>query len=67
MMEFDPRRSAVRSNPYPCYAQLRTHDPVHYRPQNDDWIFTRYADLTALLTDKRVGYCPAKTTQEAPP
>ncbi|GEE01408.1 cytochrome P450 [Gordonia spumicola] len=39
-------------DPFPMYAWLREHDPVHRvvpdkRPEDDFWVLTRHADVTA--------------------
>lgn len=36
------------------YERLRTVDPVH-QTQSGDWVISRYADVCAVLTDKRFG------------
>jgi cytochrome P450 len=44
-------------DPYPAYAQLREHSPVHQitLPQGvPAWLVTRYADVKALLGDRRL-------------
>jgi len=53
-MQFDPRSSAFRANPYPVYHRLRARDPVHYRQEKQDWLLTRYADMITLLNDDRI-------------
>lgn len=53
-MEFDPRNPAFRADPYPVYHRLRARDPIHYRRVEQDWLLTRYADMIALLKDKRI-------------
>ena len=43
-------------DPYPFYAQLRAHDPVHALG-NDQWLLTRYDEINAfekMLTDDGV-------------
>jgi cytochrome P450 len=44
---------AMLDDPYPAYAELREAGPLHY---GDDgmWYVTRYADIQALLRDKRL-------------
>ncbi len=37
------------ANPYPYYARLRKHDPVHWGEQFGGWVLTRYADVMTLL------------------
>jgi pimeloyl-[acyl-carrier protein] synthase len=39
-------------DPYPLLAWLRQNDPVHFSPQLDAWIFTRYDDVYAGLLDR---------------
>ncbi|ETW92074.1 MAG: hypothetical protein ETSY1_45300, partial [Candidatus Entotheonella factor] len=46
---FDPRSPAFRANPYPTYHELRSHHPVYYRPERQDWVLTRYADIVEVL------------------
>ncbi|WP_089729371.1 cytochrome P450 [Candidatus Thiosymbion oneisti] len=53
-MQFNPRNSAFRANPYPVYHRLRIQDPIHYRQAKQDWLLTRYADMIALLNDDRI-------------
>ncbi len=35
-------------DPYPMYARLRTHDPVHHS-QTKEWIISRYSDIRDVL------------------
>ena len=42
------------ANPYPYYAQLRRDDPVHWNELNNAWYLTRYADVEAVVRDRRV-------------
>jgi pimeloyl-[acyl-carrier protein] synthase len=39
------------ADPYPAYAQLRTHDPVYWSEAWGCWVLTRYADVVASLRD----------------
>jgi len=62
-MHFDLHDPAFRANPYPTYHRLRhCCTPIHYRPEKNDWIFTRYADMVAILKDNRFGYSDLTTT-----
>ncbi len=52
------------ANPYPTYAALRQHDPVHRMPDGS-WLLTRHADLVAVYrdattfsSDKRAEFAP---------
>jgi len=40
------------SDPYPTYAWLREHDPVHRDTVNDLWGISRYDDVVAIERDK---------------
>jgi pimeloyl-[acyl-carrier protein] synthase len=40
----------VLANPYPLYARLRAHDPVHWDPYLHAWIVTRYEDVITVLS-----------------
>ena len=51
-------------DPYPCYAELREHAPVHRCPDGT-WFLTRHADLeriyrdrTSFSSDKRAAFAP---------
>jgi hypothetical protein len=60
MQRFDPLHPAVLCDPYPTYAQLRVHDPVHWGSAADAgacgcWYVTRFADVAAMLKDPRFG------------
>lgn len=54
--EIDLMAPAVRANPFPTYAQVRTDDPV-YRLKMENgrstWLITRYEDALAVLKDQR--------------
>jgi cytochrome P450 len=41
-------------DPYPGYAWLRAHDPVHWDAPRQCWLVTRYADVLAGLRDPRL-------------
>jgi cytochrome P450 len=58
-------------DPYPVYAALREHDPVHRCPDGA-WFLTRHADLDRIYrdrqsfsSDKRVAFAP-KFGRESP-
>jgi cytochrome P450 len=46
---FDPRWS---SDPFPLYAELREHSPIH-RNEMGFWVLARHADCLAVLRDHR--------------
>lgn len=45
----------VLADPYPLYARLRRETPVFFDPEWDLTFFTRYADVTGILKDRRFG------------
>ncbi|MEW9552911.1 cytochrome P450 [Nonomuraea sp. NPDC050783] len=49
---FDPVDAAVLRDPYPSYAWLLRHDPVH-RGTNGVWYVTRYDDVRTVLGEAR--------------
>ncbi|MDQ3247819.1 MAG: cytochrome P450, partial [Chloroflexota bacterium] len=60
MQRFDPLSLAVLANPYPHYAHLRAHDPVHWGLADDShlpgrWYLTRFDDVATVLKDARFG------------
>lgn len=38
-------------DPFPMYADLRDHDPVHHVERGDFWVLTRFADVFAAARD----------------
>jgi cytochrome P450 len=67
MLSFNPRSASFRADPYPVYHTLRTQDPIHYRPEHNDWVLTRYADLTTLLKDNRIDLHEGETPAQMNP
>jgi cytochrome P450 len=41
----DPYDYAFQEDPYPVYAWLREHEPMHHNPELDLWALTRHADV----------------------
>lgn len=54
-VEFDFFRPEFHTDPYPLYHRLRSEDPVHRSFMGGTWVLTRYADVKAVLRDRRVG------------
>ncbi|GLW52860.1 cytochrome P450 [Kitasatospora phosalacinea] len=52
---FDPRSAEFVARPYPAYAALRERAPVHHHAPTGQWLVSRYADVNALLRDRRLG------------
>jgi cytochrome P450 len=49
LLDFDPFRSELRANPYPAYAELRRHAPVHRVERSGIYTVSRYADVLQVL------------------
>jgi cytochrome P450 len=45
----DPYDYAFQEDPYPVYAWLREHDPLHHNPALDLWALTRHADIAEAV------------------
>ena len=41
----DPFDYGFQDDPYPTYAWLREHEPLHHNPDLDLWALTRHADI----------------------
>ncbi|GLW71266.1 cytochrome P450 [Kitasatospora phosalacinea] len=52
---FDPWSAEFVAHPYPAYAALRERAPVHHHEPTGQWLVSRYADVNALLRDRRLG------------
>ncbi len=50
---YNPLAAHMARNPYPFYDRLRTRDPVHHSRLMDVWIFSRHAEVDAVLRDFR--------------
>ena len=50
---YNPIAARMLRNPYPAYARLRERSPVHPSRLLNGWVFTRYADVEAVLRDFR--------------
>jgi cytochrome P450 len=46
--------AAFLTDPYPFFADLRRHDPVHWNAPTNAWYITRYAEVFDLLVDRRL-------------
>ena len=49
----NPIAARMLRNPYPAYGRLRERSPVHRSRVLNAWVFTRYADVEAILRDFR--------------
>ncbi|MGW1181174.1 cytochrome P450 [Streptomyces drozdowiczii] len=52
---FDPWSAAFVADPYPAYAELRATGRAHWFEATDQWLVPHYADVSALLRDRRLG------------
>ncbi|GJF29270.1 cytochrome P450 [Kitasatospora sp. NE20-6] len=52
---FDPWSPAFVAHPYDAYAALRDEGAVHFYEPTGQWLVPRYADVSALLRDRRLG------------
>ena len=50
---YNPLSARMAQDPYPFYARLRERDPVHRSRVINAWLFTRHADVDAVLRDHR--------------
>jgi cytochrome P450 len=54
-VRLDPRDPDFFNDPYPAYAAIREAAPVFFWEDYGFWCFTRFADVSALLRDRRFG------------
>src|SRR5205823_3511411 len=55
-----------QANPYPVFAQLREHAPVHcleVLPGFESWLVTRYDDVRSVLNDRRISKAPQRVAE----
>ena len=58
---YNPLSARTAQDPYPAYAALRDRAPVHRSRLLRAWVFTRHADVGAILCDhRRFGNDPRK-------
>ena len=50
---YNPLSDSTAQDPYPVYAALRARAPVHRSRLLNAWLFTRHADVDAILRDHR--------------
>ncbi|MCB1017926.1 MAG: cytochrome P450, partial [Acidimicrobiales bacterium] len=48
---FELRSGESWRDPFPMYAALRDHDPVHHVDRGDYWVLTRFADVFRAARD----------------
>lgn len=52
---YEPWASGFVADPYPVFARLREERPVFFHEPTGQWVISRYADVDALLRDRRLG------------
>ncbi|MER8047617.1 cytochrome P450 [Streptomyces sp. NPDC094032] len=52
---FDPWSPEFVADPYPAYAELRATGRAHWYAPTRQWLIPHYADVSALLRDRRLG------------
>jgi cytochrome P450 len=62
---FAPEDLSFIADPYPVYAQLRDRAPIWYHEPTDHWLISRFADVNALLRDRRLGRTYHHTATDA--
>ncbi|MBC7277188.1 MAG: cytochrome P450 [Nocardioides sp.] len=50
-IEYVPPTGETWADPWPMYAALREHDPVHHVARGDYWVLTRHDDVLAAVLD----------------
>lgn len=50
-MHYDPFASDIVADPYPVYAWLRDEHPVHFAPDTNAFVLSRYDDVAWALGD----------------
>ncbi|MEV5709251.1 cytochrome P450 [Actinoallomurus sp. NPDC052274] len=55
MNDYAPGSPAFVADPYPALARLRRESPVFFHEPTNQWVISRYADVNALLRDRRLG------------
>ena len=50
---YNPVSARMTQDPYPDYSRLRSRSPAHRSRLMNAWVFSRYADVDAILRDHR--------------
>jgi cytochrome P450 len=48
-VDLDPISLPWQDDPFPAYAELREHHPLHHDPERDLWFVSRHEDVLALI------------------
>jgi len=65
-LTYRPWDPDVIADPYPVYRELRERAPVFWSDEANAWVLSRYADVTAALTDPAT-YSSASGVYPTPP
>ncbi|MBD2895728.1 cytochrome P450 [Spirillospora sp. NPDC046719] len=52
---YEPWAPGFVADPYPVFARLREERPAFFHEPTGQWVISRYADVDALLRDRRLG------------
>lgn len=52
MVPFAPLSPDFAADPYPSYARLREQEGLHYYPDFDIWLASRFEDVAAIANDR---------------
>jgi len=55
---FQLYKPEVLADPYPLYARIRDHEPVHWDPFLHSWVVTGYAEVVSVLTKFKAARTP---------
>ncbi len=64
-VRLDPRDPDFFNDPYPAYAAIREAAPAFFWDDYGFWCFARFADVSALLRDRRFGRAAAEPEARA--
>jgi cytochrome P450 len=53
--DFRPYEPGFIADPYPTFDEMRSVEPISYQERFDLTLFSRYADVKAILRDRRFG------------
>jgi cytochrome P450 len=65
-VRLDPRDPGFFNDPYPAYAAIRDAAPAFFWEDYGFWCFARFADVSALLRDRRFGRAVAEPGAREP-
>lgn len=63
---YDPFSPEVMADPVPFYRQLREASPVHYLPQYDTWVVTRFQDVWDVLGENTGAFLSTEGSLPSP-